>query len=418
MSKITQNQWRNGSCSDLVSLFNGFAFKSKDQQENGIRWLKIANVGIGKIKWNEESFLPINYRQEYERYLLKENDIVVAMTRPTLNNKLKIAKINSNDTSLLNQRVARIDIKNDNVKEFIYQLFRSDYIARKINEALKGTDPPNLSVTVLDDIYINIPPLAEQEKIAEILSTWDQAIDSTEKLIANAELQKKALMQQLLTGKKRLLDENGERFSGKWEKVKLGDVAQTINGLSGKTKADFGSGSPFITYMNVYSQSGIKQLDRCDYVNIDTNEKQTTLKKGDVFFTTSSETPDEVGLSSVLLIEPKINTYLNSFCFGIRFKNKNQIVPEFAQYLFRGAMARKKISILAQGSTRFNLSKNNFMQLIFQIPNLSEQQKIAEVLSTADREIELLTEKLEYLKAEKKALMQQLLTGKRRVKVA
>ncbi len=402
--------WKKYNFGDLVTLKSEKFNKSNPKNEEFQFSIELDNISqetgkiIGKTDISQVSST---------KNIFRKNDVLYGKLRPYLR---KYA--NPNFEGVCSTEIWVFTAKNPNIlNEYIFLLIQTHNFNIQAN-ITSGTKMPRASWEIVSQWNIPLPPLAEQEKIAEILSTWDQAIDSTEKLIANAELQKKALMQQLLTGKKRLLNENGERFSGKWEKVKLGDIAQTINGLSGKTKADFGSGSPFITYMNVYSQSGIKQLDRCDYVNIDANEKQTTVKKGDVFFTTSSETPHEVGLSSVLLIEPKTNTYLNSFCFGIRFKNKNQIVPEFAQYLFRGAMARKKISILAQGSTRFNLSKNNFMQLIFQIPNLSEQQKIAEVLSTADREIELLTEKLEYLKAEKKALMQQLLTGKRRVKVA
>lgn len=405
MSKVTQNQWRNGSCSDLVSLFNGFAFKSKDQQENGIRWLKIANVGIGKIKWNEESFLPINYRQEYERYLLKENDIVVAMTRPTLNNKLKIAKISSNDTSLLNQRVARIDIKNDNVKEFIYQLFRSDYIARKINEALKGTDPPNLSVTVLDDIYINIPPLAEQEKIAEILSTWDQAIDSTEKLIANAELQKKALMQQLLTGKKRLLNENGERFSGKWEKVKLGSLIQEIK----KEKVQNPNEIELLT-VRLHHKGAIPSG----------KFPKATAKGRPYYRRCKGELiigRQNLHNGGIAIVNEECHNLIASNAIS-SFKNTSLADIQFLLCLMSTNQFKFTVDTLTGGTGQKEISTIELKKIIIKVPEIQEQQKIAEVLSTADREIELLTEKLEYLKAEKKALMQQLLTGKRRVKVA
>ena len=133
------------------------------------------------------------------------------------------------------------------------------------------------------------------------------------------------------------------------------------------------------------------------------------------FFTTSSETPNEVGMSSVLLDKIE-NTYLNSFCFGYRF-NFDKLNPYFARYYFRSLKFRKKIYKLAQGITRFNISKNEVMKLKFKLPPLKEQQKIAKVLSTADKEIELLKNELKELKKQKKALMQKLLTGKVRVKV-
>ena len=153
-------------------------------------------------------------------------------------------------------------------------------------------------------------------------------------------------------------------------------------------------------------------------MEVDEGEKQNTVKYGDIFFTTSSETPEEVGFASVLLFKPERNIYLNSFCFGYRLNNFKSLLPEYASFLFRSIYARKIMYKLAQGATRFYLSKNELMKEKIYIPSdISEQQAIADVLSTADDEINLLNQKLEALKEQKKGLMQQLLTGQIRVKV-
>ncbi len=262
----------------------------------------------------------------------------------------------------------------------------------------------------------NIPPLAEQKKIAQILSTWDQAILATEKLLKNSQQQKKALIQQLLTGKKRLLDENGVRFSGAWKEYPLGNLGNTFTGLTGKTKEDFGSGVPYITYMNIFKNNRI-DINQVDYVIVKEDENQNSVRYGDIFFTTSSETAEEVGMSSVLLEEVE-RLYLNSFCFGFRLNNFKVLLPQFAAFILRSSNIRKQISILGQGATRYNLSKNQLMKLILKLPTIAEQKKIAEVLTLSDQEIETLQKKLDCLQQEKKALMQQLLTGKKRVKVA
>nr|WP_257222141.1 MULTISPECIES: restriction endonuclease subunit S [unclassified Acinetobacter] len=222
-------------------------------------------------------------------------------------------------------------------------------------------------------------------------------------------------MQQLLTGKKRLLDENGERFSGEWNEYSLGNLGNTFTGLTGKTKDDFGSGVPYITYMNIFKNSRI-DINQVDYVVIKEDENQNSVRYGDIFFTTSSETAEEVGMSSVLLEEVE-RLYLNSFCFGFRLSNFKVLLPQFAAYILRSSNIRKQISILGQGATRYNLSKNQLMKLILRLPTIVEQKKIAEVLTLSDQEIENLQKKLDCLKQEKKALMQQLLTGKCRVKV-
>ena len=258
---------------------------------------------------------------------------------------------------------------------------------------------------------IAVPPLAEQRKIAEVLGVWDEAIEKQARLIEKLDLRKRGLMQRLLSAKLRL-----PGFSEPWKKVKLGDIGDTYNGLSGKNKDDFEYGNAqFIPYINVFSNERI-DTNNLGCVQIEPNEQQNTVKYGDIFFTVSSETPDEVGMASVLL-EHLDNTYLNSFCFGYRLNDFSTLNPFFAAYLFRTEHFRNYMSVLAQGSTRFNISKKEVMKLKIDLPTIEEQTAIAEVLTAADREIELAKEKLERLRRQKRGLMQQLLSGKKRVKI-
>lgn len=144
---------------------------------------------------------------------------------------------------------------------------------------------------------IAVPPLAEQRKIAEVLGVWDEAIEKQARLIEKLALRKRGLMQRLLSAKLRL-----PGFSEPWQKVKLGDIGDTYNGLSGKNKDDFEYGNAqFIPYINVFSNERI-DTNNLGCVQIKPNEQQNTVKYGDIFFTVSSETPDEVGMASVLLI--------------------------------------------------------------------------------------------------------------------
>lgn len=269
---------------------------------------------------------------------------------------------------------------------------------------------PGINATEYCSLQIPVPPLAEQRKIAEVLGVWDEAIEKQARLIEKLVLRKRALMQRLLSAKLRL-----PGFSEPWQKVKLGDIGDTYNGLSGKNKDDFEYGNAqFIPYINVFSNERI-DTNNLGCVQIKPNEQQNTVKYGDIFFTVSSETPDEVGMASVLL-EHLDNTYLNSFCFGYRLNNFSTLNPFFAAYLFRTEHFRNYMSVLAQGSTRFNISKKEVMKLKIDLPSIEEQTAIAEVLTAADREIELAKEKLERLRRQKRGLMQQLLTGKKRVK--
>jgi type I restriction enzyme S subunit len=199
-------------------------------------------------------------------------------------------------------------------------------------------------------------------------------------------------------------------FSGEWEGKKLGDIAERYNGLKSKTKKDFGSGSAYITYTQIFENSKIK-IENFGKVKVGENENQNKAKYGDVFFTTSSETPLEVGMSSVLL-DRKFHPYLNSFAFGIRPKSFEILNPEFAQFYFRADVFRNKMYKLAQGSTRFNISRVEFMIKSILLPCSDEQKKIAGFLGSVDEWIENLTAQKETLGSYKRGLMQKLFPAK------
>lgn len=169
-----------------------------------------------------------------------------------------------------------------------------------------------------------------------------------------------------------------------WEQYKLGDIGRTYTGLSGKTAKDFGHGTgKYVTYMNVFTNP-ISNLTNLEPIEID--NKQNEVRKGDIFFTTSSETPHEVGMSSVWLGDAD-NIYLNSFCFGYRPTVKND--SNFMGYILRSPKVRKDISLLAQGISRFNISKTKMMDNEISLPAIKEQTKIGELFRSLDNLITL-----------------------------
>lgn len=161
-------------------------------------------------------------------------------------------------------------------------------------------------------------------------------------------------------------------------------MGQTYTGLSGKTKDDFGHGQArFVTYMNVFSNP-ISNPEMTEPIEID--PKQNEVEVGDVFFTTSSETPEEVGMSSILL-EKRGKTYLNSFCFG--FRPSEKIDSYYLAYMLRSESTRAKIILLAQGISRYNISKNKVMEIAVSLPSLDEQKLIGQYFSQLDNLITL-----------------------------
>ena len=196
-------------------------------------------------------------------------------------------------------------------------------------------------------------------------------------------------------------------FTDDWEQRKLGDMGSTFTGLSGKTKEDFGHGdAQFITYMNVFSNP-VANLEMTEAVEIDAN--QNSVKKGDVFFTTSSETPEEVGMSCVMP-ENKDNIYLNSFCFGYRPTEKFDL--DYLAYVLRADSFRKEMTFLAQGISRYNISKNKVMEVSIPVPNLEEQTMIGRYFSTLDHLITLHQRKCDETKKLKKFMLQKMFPKK------
>ena len=262
--------------------------------------------------------------------------------------------------------------------------------------------------SIKDNVFfqmpIPIPHIDEQRKIGELLTRLDHLITLHQRKFEKLTNVKKSMLEKMFP-------QNGSsypeiRFKGftdPWEQRKLGDVGETYTGLSGKTKADFGHGQArFITYMNVFSNP-ISNPEMTEPIEID--PKQNEVEVGDVFFTTSSETPEEVGMSSVLL-EKRGKIYLNSFCFG--FRPTEKIDSYYLAYMLRSESAREKIILLAQGISRYNISKNKVMEIAVSFPSLDEQKMIGQYFSQLDHLITLHQRELEKLQNIKKSMLEKM----------
>lgn len=183
-----------------------------------------------------------------------------------------------------------------------------------------------------------------------------------------------------------------------WKKISLAQIGTTYNGLTGLNLSNFGDGDKkYITFLNILNNP-IVNVDKFERFHCENTQKE--VKKGDLFFNTSSETPEEVAMCSTINVDVK-DLYLNSFCFGYRLNN-DQIDNVFLSYLFRSSIGRNIIKTIAQGSTRFNLPKSKFLNYEFYIPeNYKEQKAIAGVLTNIDdliNTLERLIEKKEKIK--------------------
>ena len=283
--------------------------------------------------------------------------------------------------------------------------------------AKKGVFDPYISCTSIahltkekfELLEIICPPLPEQQRIAEALGEVDKLIESLDEQIEKKRLIAKGVAHDLLSGKKRL-----PGFKGEWKSGRLGAIGELYGGLSGKIADDFGHGTArFITFLNVLNNVTIDK-DMVGEVDVRFGEKQHAVRKGDLFFNVSSETPEEVAMCAVLM-EDMPNTYLNSFCCGFRL-NKPDHNPLFISYYFNSNIGRDALRGIASGITRYNLSKKAFREKMLVWPEYSEQRAIAEVLSEMDASIIALEAKREKYMRIKEGMMRDLLTGKVRMK--
>ena len=261
------------------------------------------------------------------------------------------------------------------------------------------------------NVELLLPSGKEQKKIAHILSTWDKTIKTVEKLIENSKAQKKSLMQQLLTGKRRL-----PGFSETWREVQLKAIAKILISNVDKITSPDEKPVRLCNYTDVYYN---------DYITNSISFMEATAKPreiekfkllpGDVIITKDSETPEDIAIPAV--VSEALNGVVCGYHLAI-IRPQNRVANGvFLSKLLSAPAVRHYFFSLANGATRFGLTTDAIANAKLFVPELPEQQRIGEVLLSIDRGIENQAKQLDALKEQKKSLMQQLLTGKRRVKV-
>lgn len=288
--------------------------------------------------------------------------------------------------------------------KFSVYCFKSGYFRKEAIRMCQGAIRSNIGQEDLSKIFLLLPPLIEQEKIAGILGTWDEAIEKLSSLIEQKKNLKKGLMQRLLTGKTRL-----SGFTQPWKEVKLGEIADFISGYSFDSEDFKEEGIALIRISNIENDQIIIDNNTVFLDNSFIEKYQNyCLKPQDLLVAMSGATTGKMGVNKFnfpLLLNQRVGI--------IRAKNNNQCFIN--QYLIR---FNNKILRMSYGGAQPNISSYDIKKIKLYIPSdITEQQAIADVLSTADEEIDLLNKKLEALKEQKKGLMQQLLTGQTRVKV-
>lgn len=318
-----------------------------------------------------------------------------------------IASIGKNtmlgNTGSFNQQINGLT-PNENECDPYFLLTESALWSAKMKSSAAAGTMQIVNRTEFSELKTWLPSLIEQQAISDFFRQLDHLITLHQRKYDKLTNVKKSMLEKMFPKNGSNVPEiRFKGFTDAWEQRKLGEVGKTYSGLSGKTKDDFGHGeAKFVTYMNVFSNS-VCLPNMTEAVEID--DKQNKVLFGDVLFTTSSETPEEVGMSSVWL-ENAENIYLNSFCFG--YRPTKEFNPYYLAYMLRSPSIREKITFLAQGISRYNISKNKMMDIEIPIPSIVEQKQIGEHFRTLDSLITLHHRELEKLEQIKQAMLHKM----------
>ncbi|HHT8377879.1 MULTISPECIES: restriction endonuclease subunit S [Citrobacter] len=401
--------WNSWILSDICRKQISYGIvQTGDNLPNGIPCLRVVDLTRDVMRLEDMIRTPEETNKAYRKTILEKDEIVMA-----LRGEIGLARIIDDNLvgANITRGLARISPETKVVlPEFLLWELRSPQFRADLIRRVGGSALQEISLTELRKVRTLLPPLLEQKKIAQILSTWDKAISVTEKLLTNSQQQKKALMQQLLTGKKRLLDENGVRFSTEWEFKKISEVATRVQ------RKNDAAEHPILT---ISSLSGfVRQDERYSrYMAGESVKNYILLKKGEFAYNKGNSKTYEFGcVFDLEAYEAGLVPHVY-----VCFRLKNGLSHRYFKYLFEADYLKPQLGALVNTGVRnnglLNIKPTEFMQTKVPVPCFEEQESIADMLYNSSRTIRVLQDKLACLKDEKKALMQQLLTGKRRVKV-
>ena len=361
--------------------------------------LRSSNIQNSQLDFNDNVYVDSSIVPD--RIRTRSNDVLMCVRNGSKSLVGKTALISDEHSDLAWGAFMTVLRPNTN-NTLLYHYLNSPSFRKQVFPDLETATVKQITMSTLNRIKLLVPNTDEQDKISDFLSALDKRIEKQRQLVEALKSYKRGLSEALFSGK-----------IGRWDlsnipcgKYKLGELGYFYNGLSGKNKNDFGKGtSQYISYMNVYKNL-IADEHILENVIVSATEKQNSVKYGDVLFTQSSETLNEVGYTSVWL--SKSTPFLNSFCFGFRFYEQEQTDPYFIAHYFRSSTIRKSIMREGQGATRVNLSSERLKDMVILLPPVHIQKEIGKILNHLEQQIEINAHIEIQLSIYKSRLLQQL----------
>jgi len=406
--------WQNTLLGDCCKVQGGFAFKSKDFTDSGVPVIRISNIKSGGIDLTKntaylpESYLPINLN-----FVVKKGDILMALSGATTG---KFGKYQSETPVLFNQRVGRFKVLYEQKlhEGYLYQILHG--ISVQVLEQAYGAAQPNISTKDLERFPLLLPLLSEQKKIAAILSSVDDAIQSTQAVIDQTRRVKQGLMQQLLTrgiGHNRFKQTEIGEIPEEWDVVQLSDIGTLSSGSTPLRREKS-------YFCNTGGHYWVKTMDLTDGIVLQTDEKITDKALAETSCKLNSPGTimiamyggfKQIGRTGILKMSAATNQAI--CCIDL---NRNRENPEFCNIWLVGNRYRWK-TIAASSRKDPNITKKDVSQFPLPLPTIEEQQNIVTIFQSLDNQLFSAESELKLLKLLKRGLMQDLLTGRVRVKL-
>jgi type I restriction enzyme S subunit len=409
---LIPQEWVYSSIRDFINQLNGFAFKSDEfnQENKGTRLCRGINITRGNLRFGEknEMFWENSNNLNLEKYLLQDGDIVISMDGSLVGRNYSLVEEEFLPL-LLVQRVARLRTKTTMSQSFLFHWISSNNFIRYVDSVKTSSGIPHISAKDINNFAIAIPPLPEQQKIASILNTWDKAIVTQEKLITQKQALKIGLMQQLLSGEKRF-----PGFTENWKYEKIGSYINQLNGFAFKSE-HFNQNSEGVRLcrgINI-TRGNLRFDDKNEMYWNDSNLvdlKKYLLKESDIVISMDGSL---VGRNFSLIRQNDLPLLLVQRIARLRTTKK--MVQSYLFHWISGGYFTKYVDSVKTSSGIPHISSKDINNFKIAIPSIEEQEEIANILSQADKEILRQKEKQGQLIKQKQGLMQQLLTGKKRV---
>lgn len=407
MSKLPDT-WQEVKLKDIATFSQGLQVGVEEQvstpSDNYVRFIRIVDY----TQKNEDIRFVENKGQ---RYFASKSDIVmVRYGTPGLVGR-GIEGIIANNLFKINldQKIANND--------FFEHLLKSSFVQNKLQSGSASTTMPAINFSTLNTVVIPLPPLEEQKKIADILSTVDKKIAFVEENINATEELKKGLMQKLLTegiGHTEFKDSELGRIPESWEVVTLNKYCNIFMSNVDKKSNSEEEKVLLCNYMDIYNNNYItNEISFMEATASSIQIEKFSLNVGDIMITKDSETKFDIARSSVVI--ENLQNVLCGYHLALIKPDKNKFNSIFLTKIFDLDLYRKQLINKANGTTRFGLNVSTIENFLIPFPPLEEQKQIAEILLTIDNKLENLKEKKQSFEELKKGLMQKLLTGEVRV---